>query len=373
MTFSFSFPGYINSTFLEKFINEQRVGLIFAISAFLSIIIISQASRLFRIYGNLKILVVSAILTSLVLTLLSLAESPLVVIPTFIIYYSLSFLVRYALDVYLENISDDENTGLIRGFYLTFLNIAWLVSPLLAGLLVVSGDYWKIYIIAAMSLLPLITIASIFLGEQKKLQYDNNGLWHQIKRLWQGKNQTDRDIRQILIIDFLLNFFYAVMVIYMPLYLHEHLGLGWDKIGLAFTVMLVPFVILGLPLGRTADRWTGEKEILLGGLIISGIATVGLAFITSTNWLVWAGILSTTRIGAASIEVMKETYLFKKISGLDTGLISLSRLVVPFSYLIGPVFASLILLIFDFNYIFFFLGLLVLSGLFFAAKLEDTK
>ncbi|HPI24401.1 MAG TPA: MFS transporter [Candidatus Paceibacterota bacterium] len=373
MTFSSAFPGYINSTFLENFVGEKWVGLIFAIGALLSVILMSQISKLIKAYGNIKVLVSSAALAIFILILLALAQSVTVIISTFIIYYCLGFFIRYALDVYLENISDDKNTGLIRGFYLTFLNIAWLISPFLASRLVVNGDFWKIYVVAAMSLLPLIAIASVFLYEQKDLKYDGQSIFPQLRRLWRGENQTDRCIRRILAVDFLLCLFYAVMVIYMPLYLHEHLGLPWNELGLVFTIMLVPFVILELPLGRIADRWMGEKEILMGGLVITGLTTSVLAFIPSASWLVWAGLLFITRVGAAGIEVMKEAYLFKKIDGSDTSLISLSRIIVPFSYLIGPLFVSLILLFFDFNYVFFFLGLLVLSGLFFTAKLKDTK
>ena len=373
MTFSFAFPGYVNSTFLENFVGEKWVGFIFAIGALLSVILMSQISKLIKAYGNIKVLVSSAALAIFVLILLALAKSVTVIISTFIIYYCLGFFIRYTLDVYLENISDDKNTGLIRGFYLTFLNTAWLISPFLASRLVVNGDFWKIYVVAAMSLLPLIAIASVFLYEQKDLKYDGQSIFPQLKRLWRGENQTDRCIRRILIVDFLLCLFYAVMVIYMPLYLHEHLGLPWNELGLVFTIMLVPFVILELPLGRIADRWMGEKEILMGGLVITGLSTSVLAFIPSASWLVWAGLLFITRVGAAGIEVMKEAYLFKKIDGSDTSLISLSRIIVPFSYLVGPLFVSLILLFFDFNYVFFFLGLLVLSGLFFTAKLKDTK
>ena len=373
MTFSFAFPGYVNSTFLKNFVGEKWVGFIFAIGALLSVILMSQISKLIKAYGNIKVLVSSAALAIFVLILLALAKSVTVIISTFIIYYCLGFFIRYTLDVYLENISDDKNTGLIRGFYLTFLNTAWLISPFLASRLVVNGDFWKIYVVAAMSLLPLIAIASVFLYEQKDLKYDGQSIFPQLRRLWRGENQTDRCIRRILAVDFLLCLFYAVMVIYMPLYLHEHLGLPWNELGLVFTIMLVPFVILELPLGRIADRWMGEKEILMGGLVITGLSTSVLAFIPSASWLVWAGLLFITRVGAAGIEVMKEAYLFKKIDGSDTSLISLSRIIVPFSYLIGPLFVSLILLFFDFNYVFFFLGLLVLSGLFFTAKLKDTK
>ncbi|MCX6712517.1 MAG: MFS transporter, partial [Candidatus Vogelbacteria bacterium] len=195
----------------------------------------------------------------------------------------------------------------------------------------------------------------------------------EIKYLWTNDSQTSDGIRRILIIDFLLNFFYAVMVVYMPLYLHDHIGLSWSAIGLAFTIMLLPFVLFELPLGKIADKWLGEKEILIGGIIIISLSTMATAFLSLPNWVLWAVILFLTRTGAATIEIMKETYLFKKLDGTDTGIISLSRINVPFSYLVGPVFVSLVLMTTDFKYVFLLLGLIMLIGLKYAWELRDTK
>lgn len=373
MAIANSFPAYINSTYLSKFISERGLSLIFAISSFLAIICMMNIPRLIRRFGNIFTIVSLSLLNILALLPLVFSSSTSLILAAFVCYYALSLLIRYALDVYLENFSEDKNTGLIRGVYMTFYNLAWLISPFLSALLVADNGYWKTYGIAALSMIPLITISLVFLTESKKTKDDNHSLWQELKYLWRQKDQDAKSLSNILIIDFFLNFFYAVMVIYMPLYLHEHIGLPWKEIGLAFTIMLLPFVLFELPLGTLADRKTGEKELLLAGTVVIGLSTILASFLQSSNWLIWATLLFLTRVGAATIEMMKETYLFKKIDAADTGILSISRINVPFSYLVGPIFASLIIFVFGFKYIFLFLGLVMLLSLKFACKLKDTK
>jgi MFS family permease len=222
-------------------------------------------------------------------------------------------------------------------------------------------------------LLPLFIISLFGLKEMKCPEKICLSTWASLRKLFVKTDQTARHIRRILVIDFLLNFFYAVMVVYMPLYLKNQIGLTWNEIGLTFTVMLLPFVLFELPLGKLADRFFGEKEILIGGLIIISLATIACSYLFSPIWFLWAILLFVTRMGAASIEIMKETYLFKKISGTDAGIVSLSRINVPFSYIVGPIFVAPILATFGLRYVFLGLGLVMLLGLIFVFRLKDTK
>src|SRR5690606_23149335 len=116
------------------------------------------------------------------------------------------------------------------------------------------------------------------------------------------------DILRIVRVDFVLRFFYAWMVIYTPLYLHNYIGLEWSSIGVIFTIMLIPFALFELPLGTLADRVYGEKEILIAGLAIMSISTISLFFITSSAFVVWSVALFLTRVGASAVEIMSETY-----------------------------------------------------------------
>jgi len=378
-----SLPAYINSSFLTKFLSEEGIGWLYAATSFIAIILMLLAPRLIRRFGSKNIFICFVGLSVLVIIPLAYPALKVIhILTAFGIYIILGYLVHYILDVYLENISEDKETGLIRGLYMTFYNLAWLVSPLLAVYLVSRGNYNLVYGMAGLALTPLLLIAVFGLKENRPAHTPGSlevwagketTAWQEIKYLWVTKTQAASNIRNILAVDFLLNFFYAVMVVYMPLYLHDHLGLSWLAIGLAFTIMLLPFVLFELPLGKIADKWLGEKEILIGGIIVISLATIACFFLKAPSWLPWACLLFLTRTGAATIEIMKETYLFKKITGTDTGIISLSRINIPFSYLVGPVFVSLVLLFLDFRYIFLLLGLIMLVGLKYAWGLKDTR
>jgi MFS family permease len=375
-----SLPAYVNSSFLANYIPEGSIGLLYAFTSIITIVLMISTPRMISHWGNKKVLLWLSIFSLLsiipiALPIFGYIPTIFVALSAFSLYIILGYLVRYVLDVYLENISDNRGTGLIRGVYMTFYNFAWLVSPFLAASLASTGNFGLVYGVAGAILIPLILIIIFGLKETNcpNCVVPGASVWVSLKNIWGKKIPEANNIRRILIIDFLLNFFYAVMVVYMPLYLHNHIGLPWSEIGLAFTIMLLPFVLFELPLGRIADKYLGEKEILIGGLLIIAVSTIACSYLQTTSWLTWAVLLFFTRTGAASIEIMKETYLFKKISGKDSGIIAISRINVPFSYLMGPVFVSLILMYFDFKYIFLALGIVMVLGLKYAWELVDTK
>ena len=56
--------------------------------------------------------------------------------------------------------------------------------------------------------------------------------------------------------------------------------------------MLLPFVLFELPLGKVADKWLGEKEIMFGGVLITALATGACFFLTFSYALMCQPILS---------------------------------------------------------------------------------
>jgi MFS family permease len=163
------------------------------------------------------------------------------------------------------------------------------------------------------------------------------------------------------------------MIIYTPIYLHTYIGFAWDKIGIIFSIMLLPFVILDFPLGKLSDK-IGEKKMLLFGFVIICLSTLVIPFInTPTLWL-WAFVLLLTRIGAATIETMSESYFFKYISEENIDLISFFRNTGPLSFIIGPALAIPVLLFIpSFQYIFFVLSAVLMCGFLVTLRLRDVK
>ena len=163
------------------------------------------------------------------------------------------------------------------------------------------------------------------------------------------------------------------MIIYTPIYLNQYLHFNWEQIGFIFTIMLLPFVFLSFPLGAISDR-SGEKKILLIGLLIMSLATLSIPFIKTPSVLIWALALFCTRVGAASAEAMAESYFFKVVSEENSDTISFFRNTSPLSYIIAPLLAIPVLFyIPSFQYLFYVLGAILLFGFFVSLRLKDVR
>jgi MFS family permease len=136
---------------------------------------------------------------------------------------------------------------------------------------------------------------------------------------------------------------------------------------------LLPFIFIELPLGELADKRYGEKEIMSIGLIIIALSSALMSFVTDANFILWTAILLTTRIGAAMIEIMTETYFFKKVAITRANITSAFRTVRPLANVVSPIVAIILLPIVSFKFIFTVLGLIMFVGLRYSLALEDTK
>ncbi|PJE74207.1 MAG: hypothetical protein COV01_01790 [Candidatus Taylorbacteria bacterium CG10_big_fil_rev_8_21_14_0_10_41_48] len=254
------------------------------------------------------------------------------------------------------------------GTFLTFGNSAWVIAPVLGAFFLTNGSFSTLYFVSAVAILPITIILIISLRDFKDPEYHSEPYWRHLSVLWK-----DRNMKSIFIIYLLLQFFYAWMVIYTPIYLHETIGFSWETIGILFSVMLVPFIVLDLPLGRIADKYLGEKELLIAGFATMGISTGLIAFISDNNVLLWGLVLLITRVGAATVEVMADTYFFKKVDASSIYLISLFRTVRPLAYIISPVIATILFVALDIRGLFIVLGLLMFYGVRHSLALEDTR
>jgi len=366
--FTSAIPAYTNSSFIESITNKNAVGLIYSLGSVLSLITLISIPKFLRKYGNYKVAIFFAI--AYFLNFLSLAFSPSVyfILFSFLISGSLTTVIYFNLDIFLEHDSNDQKTGSIRSFYLTSINLAWLISPWIAGTIVGDSSYRKLYLIVALIIIPLIAIVASKLKDFKDPEYNIFNVNESIKSLNLYKN-----IKYIICSGFLLQFFYSWMVVYTPIYLHRYIGFDWGTIGLIFSIALLPFVILQIPAGYIADKFLGEKEILTLGFVIISISTLSIPFIKSNNFIVWAAVLFMTRVGAAIVEVMNDTYFFKNVSDKNLNIINLYRTVAPISYIISPIIATAVIFFLPFNSLFYILGFLMLFGLRFSLAIKDTK
>lgn len=358
---------YILSSYFKLASGTENVGVFYFVSYGITLFVLLNLHSVVRKIGKSNVLFFSIFIS------IAAAFGLIMVPPSF---WSIVFLIFYiaflsvaivAIDVILESFSTDTMSGRIRGLHLTLMNLGYLFGPFISTRILDKFNYHGIF------LTLLIFNSVIFIFSLITLRYANHKFTQKLTPLKLIKKAFKRkDIRRVYYISFMLEFFYALMVIYTPLYLID-LGVSWSQIGIIFTVMLIPFVVLQYPAGILADKKMGEKELFIGSIIFMGLATFAILFVKNGNLILWSAILLSTRIGAALIEVMRDSYFYKRIDGGDIDLINFFRTAVPVSYIVAAIISTPILFFFPIKSIFIVVAIVIFSALYPAFRLIDNK
>jgi MFS family permease len=368
-TLHIALSAYVNSTFLTKIISEKYVGILFTVASFITLILLSKSSSILKHFGNRKLILWLLLINMTSLVGLITSVNPYVIGISFISLSTTNTLIIFCLDIFIEHFGNTKTIGKTRGLYLTIINLAWMLSPIATAMLITNeGGYIAIYVVAFIATI-LMTIGLVFSVETfKDAKYKKTPFLETYNYLKKHHN-----IFAVTIINFILQFFYVWMVVYMPIYLYEHIGFGWNQIGVIFTIMLAPFIIFGLPIGILVDKYHIKKRTLLYiGIAIISISTFSISFITTKDIALWSIVLFATRMGATIIETTSEIYFFSHTKEEDAYLLSVFRDMIPVAYIVAPIISTLIFIFLPLKFLFAVLGLITLIGLYYIPHLKHN-
>jgi MFS family permease len=359
---------YVNSSYLSTKIPEALVGTLYTASAVIAIIGLYAIPRLMNRFGSRAILgtLVGINIANIIAMIVS--HNVAVISACFAIFFAFNTLIYLGFDILIESWSENAVQGTVRGSYLTANNIGYMFAPLIAGFIADRLGFGTLYGFAiALSLPVLILLIGRLPSITNTHPSKSNilSLAHKFSR--------HKELRSVFLINFILQFFYAWMVIYTPLYLHEQAGLSWDRIGILFSIMLSAFVIFQYIAGKMADRFHCEKWMMAAGLFIMGVATLLVMRAPGMTFWTLALVLFITRVGASIVEVMTESYFFKRVHHDDTGAIGFFRNTYPFAYILAPLLASLILEFAPMWTLFAILGTLCCVAVFITTDIVSVK
>lgn len=360
---------YVNSTFLTQIISEKFVGTLYTISYVIALLLLSRSYIILKHFGNKKLILSLLLVNMTSLVGMITSGNPYIIATSFIAFTSTNSLIFLCLDIFIEQFEDKTKIGKSRGFYLTITNIAWMVSPLITSFLITKeGGYKTIYLLAFIATI-LMTISLFF-----SIKTFKDSVYKKIPFLEAYKYlKANKHMLAITIINFLLQFFFAWMVVYTPIYLRNHIGLHWDQIGIIFTMMLAPFVILGLPVGILIDKYHVKKRTLLYiGMFIIIASTFAISFITTKSVYIWGLVLFLTRTGASIVETTGEVYFFTHTKEEDAYLLSIYRDMTPVAYIIAPMLATVVFMYAPFKYLFAILAVILLGTFYYIPKLKHN-
>jgi len=369
LSFHYYFIIYINTSFLAQFFSDDSISTFYTLGSLINLVLLLNAPKILNRFGNYNTILSAITLEACAIGGLIVAQDPFIIGLCFLIHQILVPIILFNLDVFLESESLDETkTGGIRGTYLTLANITLVLSPMIVGFVLGDNQFSRIYFISLLFLVPLFVFTRRYFKNYKDTPIAHIKVREAIITFLKIPN-----LANIFVCHLILQLFYAIMIIYTPVHLNAHMGFSWEQIGIMFTIMLLPFALFELPIGKLADNKYGEKEILTIGLVIMGLSTLGISFLTTHSFIIWTVFLFLTRTGASFVEITSDSFFFKQVNQDQTDEISIYRTTRPLGFIIGPLVATLALRFLPYNYIFLLLGITVIFGAHWSLAIKDTR
>ncbi len=352
---------YILAPYLATFMSVDSVGLTVSLGAIVTLAIFPFLPRMVTRHGPEQMAMLFAALEGVALILLSLYPSPLAAVVLVAIACAVSPLIMYQLDLLLEAcVGDESTTGRIRTAFITAGNFALILAPLAVGLLLDDSErYGRVFLAAALSTVPFMLL--MMARSLPRVRVPRSRSLHDAYICI----AADRDMRAIALSNFVLQFFFHLIPLYIPLYLHTTLGVPWSSLGWILGVSLIPFVLIEYPAGWLADTKLRDTVLLALGFVISGLSFASVSFITTTTPLaIILLIMVVLRIGSSLIESMTESHFFRRVSANDAETVTVFRMMRPLGAFTAPIIGGILLSIGSYAGLFTVTGLgIVILGL----------
>ncbi len=358
---------YILSAYFSKVSGSDNVGVFYFAAYAGTLLSLFFIRPLIQYVGKMRFLYLSLILTIFCLTLLTHLSPSWLPVLLLLIMLTFDSVTWVTLDIILEGFSSDGMSGRIRGLHLTIMNAGLLLAPYFSTWTLDRFGYEGVFFVMLVGYILIFLVALIFLRHDNGVFQESLDPERAFRKMLREKN-----LFRIYLVSFSLEFFFGLMTVYTSLRLLE-IGMSWNEIGIIFTAMLVPFVLLQYPFGRIADKRMGEKELLIGSLILIAFSTAALYFLDTKSVLLWGSVLFLTRIGAAGIEILRDSYFYKQVDSDDMDIIAFFRTARPVAGMLGAILSIGILLLFPLKSIFLVVAVAFVPVILTTFFLDDTR
>ena len=358
------FTVYSNSRVIESINGRESVGIIYAIAAGMSLVFSTWITpSAIKILGNRRVAGLAIMLELLAIVGIRYFENPMLFAVSFMLFLIAQILISFSYDIFFEHNTLKDNSGRARGLVVSLQHIGRMLGPAFAAAISISYGVRIPYQISF--ILILITGFFLFFATKnfKDKSYVPNSFITSVKAILK-RPELRKPIMSIL----LLQTFYGLMVTFVPIFLAENRNMSAESLGMLFTIMLSPFVVLSYPIGKSLDNGASGRLAARYGLIIMILSTVLFPILDTSLVLVWAIVLIASRLGAAILETAGEGIFFKNIKEEETELLGIMRDMQPVGYFIAAFVGVIALLIGPIDYIFYIVAIILTVGVFLTHK-----
>jgi len=360
-TLAFSFVGTVWAVYINSFVNsEALVGLVSSLFVLISFISYLLIVPIIEKYDKLKLYSFGSILVGIGYFLYSLIGNLYFFLFAALIV-TVSVTIRTSsMGLIVEHSSKRRELSRNEGFLYVISNIAWVIGPLIVGVLLRELGIKSVFIAAAILIFLSAFLFRILISRCKipKRRVDLNP-FRNFRDFFRG-----RDRRKAYLLSSGVTFWWGLVFVYFPLLILKNLH--EDYIGYLLFAVILPLVITQYSFAKLSAR-IGFKKIFFVGFMIPAVAAI-LCTIFFHFWFVVIALIIAS-IGMAMTESTTESYFFDICKGKeDQRFYSPYNTAIDAGALFGELVPALLLFFVPFRFIFLVYG----AGLLFLAILATS-
>ena len=357
--------GTIWAIYLESFLhNASYVGFLTTLFTIVALISCVAIIPLLEKNSKSKIYATSLLLFGISYILFSILTNLYAVIILGVFAAVIATLKVTSFGIILRDKSEDKSVSQNLGLIYTFMNLSWLIGPLIAGFAAQKYGISKVFLLASVLIFISLSLFVIFKIKDKRVEkrIDRN----LFKLLFNFLKDKNRFIAYCL--NGGINFWWVLIYIYIPIYIVES-GLGSEKVGYFLFAVIIPLVLLEYYFGKVAAK-KGFKKMFVSGYAILGIGALACFFMQDLYIILL--ILALASFGMAMIEATTDAYFFDLITKEQRDkFYGPYNTAIDISNAIATLFGAIILLFLPFKFIFILFGTFMLIFALLSLKIKN--
>ncbi|MBI3671212.1 MFS transporter [Candidatus Azambacteria bacterium] len=350
--------------YLKKVLqNDTMVGVFSALISLASILLSLLFIPIIEKYPKVKIFSISAVGMFISLLAYSYTQNIYAVILISAIFVASMVFHQNSFGIMIRDQSSASEIGKTEGILFTLLNLSFIISPLIAGLIMSQVGLSEVFIFSAIFIFTAFIMFRIAIQIK---EVPRNGELH--KNLF--KNLKDffknKELVKIYVVSMGISWWWGFIYTYPPLLI---LDKGLDPLLIGVFLFFIPIpLLLEFIVGKMSDNM-GFRRFIFSGFVILAIASA-LAFFETNIYMVLAYLVLAS-FGAAMIEPLREAYFFKVTNQEEEEKYYGAFLTaVDSGHMLGKLLNAGILIFLPFKFIFLAIFLMMLLFAYSSLKLE---
>lgn len=365
-TISTAVVSTIWAIYLKSFLNnESYVGFLssfFTIVAMISsVLLIPYIERT----SKSKIYSLSLVCYAVSYILFSILSNIFIIIAIGTFISIMGVLKMTSFGIILRDKSKNNSVSKNIGLVFTFINLSWLLGPLIAGFLSEKYGFSSVFLLGAgFQILAFALFFNFKINDKRKEKKIDRESFKLVIEFLKNKNRV-----LIYVLSAGISFWWALIYIYIPMKIISS-GLGKTHVGYFLFGAIFPLVIFEYYFGKKASK-EGFKKIFFTGYLI--LSTLSLSCFFITNLYLMLGILVLASIGVAMLEPTTEAYFFDIISKTQRDkFYSQHYTALNVGHIISTFSCAVILLILPFKFLFLFVCVVTLFLAFLSLRIKNV-